>query len=269
VADTVAIYLRLVQARVRAQWQYRASLLLQMVGSFFLSFADLLVVLIIFAHLPVLAGWSLGEVAFLYGTSYVTFQLTDIAVGQLDELPQLIISGQFDLLLIRPISTLMQAVTTDFALRRLGSLLQGLVALGLAFSLVRIHWSAVKLAVLLSMPLAGMGIFIGVWVMGVTSTFWLLYTREVLNAFTYGGNQLTTYPLNVYAGWMRRLFIYVYVIPLAFVNYFPALYVLDKTDPLGARGFVRFLGLPVAVAVLLLARAVWGVGVRHYRSTGS
>jgi len=32
---------------------------------------------------------------------------------------------------------------------------------------------------------------------------------------------------------------------------------------------VRFLGLPVAVAVLLLARAVWGVGVRHYRSTGS
>ncbi len=266
-AERVAIYFRLMEARARAQWQYRTSLLLQIVGSFLLSFTDLVVVLVIFDHLPALAGWSLGEVAFLYGTSYITFQLTDIAVGQLDQLPQIILTGQFDLLLIRPVSTLLQVMTIDFTLRRFGALLQGVLALGLAFTLVDIHWTVPKAVLLLSMPLSGMGIFVSIWVIGATSTFWLVRTLEILNAFTYGGNQLTSYPMNIYAGWLRRFVIFV--VPLAFVNYFPALYVLGKRDPLGAPGVVRFVSPAVALALLALARWVWGFGVRHYRSTGS
>jgi ABC-2 type transport system permease protein len=267
VAELASIYLQLIGARVRAQWQYRTSLVLQVLASFLLSFTDLLVLLVIFNHLPRLSGWSLGEVAFLYGTAYVSFQLTDIAVGQLDQLPQAILTGQFDLLLIRPISTLLQVITLDFTLRRLGALGQGVLALVIAFSLVNIHWSAGRALLLASMPLCGMAIFASVWVIGATSTFWLVRTIEVLNAFTYGGNALTSYPMHIYGAWMRRLF--VYVIPLAFVNYYPSLFILNKPDQLGAPAFVRFLGPPVAVAMLLVARIVWGIGVRHYRSTGS
>ena len=57
--------------------------------------------------------------------------------------------------------------------------------------------------------------------------------------------------------------------PLGFVTCFPALYVLDTPDPLGAPGFVRFIAPAVAVVLLALARWFWGFGVRHYRSTGS
>jgi ABC-2 type transport system permease protein len=42
---------------------------------------------------------------------------------------------------------------------------------------------------------------------------------------------LTQYPIDVYAAWFRRFL--GYVVPLAFVCYFPALYLLDKPDPLG------------------------------------
>ena len=72
---------------------------------------------------------------------------------------------------------------------------------------------------------------------------------------------------HLYSAWMRRLF--GYVVPLAFVNYFPALYILGKADPLHAPPIVRLLS-PVAAGVMVaLAWVVWRLAVRHYRSSGS
>jgi ABC-2 type transport system permease protein len=78
---------------------------------------------------------------------------------------------------------------------------------------------------------------------------------------------MTSYPLNIYAGWLRRLL--AFVVPLAFVNYFPALYILRQPDPLDAPAFLRFASPVVAAVSVLVAREVWMFGVRHYRSTGS
>ena len=57
--------------------------------------------------------------------------------------------------------------------------------------------------------------------------------------------------------------------PLAFVSFFPALYVLGKRDPFTSLGLVRFLSPLVAAATLMVARLAWNAGLRHYRSTGS
>lgn len=266
-ASLVRIYLRLVGARVRGQLQYRASFVLYVAASFCLSFIDFLTVAVIFYHLPRLGGWTLGEVAFLYGTSYATFKVTDMAIGHLDQLPVQIQSGNFDLVMIRPLGALFQVLTSDFALRHLGSVAQGLLVFGVSLSLVEIHWTAGRVLVMAVMPLSGAVIFASVWVLGATTTFWTVRTMEMVNAVTYGGNALTSYPLNIYAGWFRRLF--AFVVPLAFVNYFPALYVLDKPDPLGAPPVLRLLSPLVAALMALVAGQVWGFGVRHYRSTGS
>jgi len=55
--------------------------------------------------------------------------------------------------------------------------------------------------------------------------FWTVDSRGFANTFTYAGNKLTQYPLDVFAGWLRRL---VLIIPLAFVNYLPAARLLDR-----------------------------------------
>jgi len=266
-AEAAALYWRLVRAQIRAQWQYRASFVLQLLGAFALTFVDFLAVLVIFSHLPYLAGWSLGEVAFLYGTSYIAFQFADLTVGQLDGLGDKVQRGDFDLVLIRPRGTLFQLLASDIAMRRLGAMAQAGIVLGVAFSLVDVHWTPGRVLVLLTMPVTGFLVFAGVWIIGATTTFWTTRSMEVVNSVTYGGQFLTSYPMNVYGAWLRRIFIFA--VPLAFVNYFPALYVLDKRDPLGAPGFVRFLAPVVAVVLLFVANRIWSFGVRHYRSTGS
>ncbi len=266
-ADLLSIYVHIMAARMRAQLQYRVSFVLQLVGSFSLSFTDFAVVLVIFAHLPYLAGWSLGEVAFLYGTSYMAFQLSDIAVGQLDQLPVLIQSGDFDMVLIRPLGALFQVVTLDFTLRRFGAFGQGALVFALALARTDIHWTAGRVLVLTLMPVWSIPIFASVWVVGATSAFWAVRSMEVINLVTHGGQLLTQYPLQVFGAWIQRLVIFV--VPLAFVNYFPSLYVLGKPDPLGAPEFVRFASPVVAIVLVVVAGRIWNFGVRHYRSTGS
>jgi ABC-2 type transport system permease protein len=59
-----------------------------------------------------------------------------------------------------------------------------------------------------------------------------------------------------------------YLIPMGFVVYFPALYVLDKPDPLGLPRFLQFSSPVIAVAAALVAGAMWRFAVRHYRSAG-
>ncbi len=267
--DSLAVlYMRLSWGRVRSQLQYRTSFVLYIVGSFVLTVGDFLVIWVIFQHLPLLAGWSLGEVAFLYGTSYVAFKTTDMVLGHLDQLPEMIRTGTLDTLLTRPLGSLFQVITADFALRHVGSIAQGIVVLAYAVSVVDIPWDAARVGMLAVMLLSGSAIFASVWVVGAATSFWTTGSGlEVLNTFTYGGNQLTSYPLNIYAGWLRRLL--AFVVPLGFVNYFPALYILDRPDPLGAPTALRFLSPFVAAAMVLVARALWGLGVRHYRSTGS
>ena len=66
---------------------------------------------------------------------------------------------------------------------------------------------------------------------------------------------------------MRRFF--TFVVPLAFVNYEPALYLLGRPDPLGLPDGVRVLSPAAALAMAVLARVGWQQGVRHYQSTGS
>jgi ABC-2 type transport system permease protein len=57
-------------------------------------------------------------------------------------------------------------------------------------------------------------------------------------------------------------------VPLAFVAYFPALYLLDKPDPLGLPRVLEFSSPVVAVITAAAAGLVWRFAVRHYRSAG-
>ena len=265
-ASRAAIYGRLAGSRLRAQYQYRFSFVLQIVGAFALSFLDFIEVLVIFHHLPALGGWSLGEVAFLYGSSYVVFRFADMTMGALDRLPVLIRMGTLDQVLTRPLGSLWQVLTTDIGVRHVGGMVQGGIVFWFALTRVHIHWTALRVAVFVSMLIGGAVIFCAIWVSTNAIAFWTMDAREVANSVTYGGNYLTNYPLHIFGVWLRRLL--AYVIPLAFVNYFPSLYVLDKRSPIGSP-VLRFVSPLVAAGAVVAAGAIWKTAVRHYRSSGS
>ncbi len=265
-AESLTLYARLVSARVRAQWQYRTAFVLDFVGVFLVTFLDFLAILVIFHNVPQLGGWTVQEVALLYGISGLAFALAGLVVGQLELLSQLIRDGNFDLVLIRPRRSLLQVLASDFHLRRLGRVAQAGVVLVYALVALDITWTPGRIAMVFVAVLAGAAIFAAVWVAAVCIVFWSVEGRESVSAVTDAGGFLSQYPIDVYASWLQRLV--TVALPMAFVAYYPALYILDKPDPFDLPDWVPFASPVVALVAAVVAAYVWRFAVRHYRSAG-
>lgn len=261
------MYFRLVGARVRGQMQYRSSFLLQTLGSFSSTFVELLAIFILFRTFEDLAGWKVGEVAFLYGLVSVAFGITEMLGAGFDQASTLVRTGEFDRVLTRPVPSFVQLLSADFQMRRIGRIAQGIFALVLAQAWLNLGWTLPKALILLSAVLSSSAVFFTVLVAGAAVCFWTVETTEAQNIFTYGGTELASYPLHIYSRWLQSVFLYF--VPLALTSYCPALYILDKPDPLGLPPVLRFIAPLVAVGFFAIGLFVWELGMRHYQSTGS
>jgi len=91
---------------------------------------------------------------------------------------------------------------------------------------------------------------------------------ETMNVATYGGQFMTQYPMTIYGDFIRSFF--TFVIPMAFINYYPTLWLLDKPDSLGGpTALLAFIAPFVCLLMFALGVPRWWIGVRHYASTGS
>jgi ABC-2 type transport system permease protein len=261
------IYRRLVGARIRADWQYRGSFLLFLAGQTAVAGADLAAIAVIFTAVEDLAGWSGAEVAFLFGASGVSFGLCDLIVSPVEHAAIHIKGGSFDTFLVRPVGALWQLLAHDFALRRIGRLLQPAIVLVVSLRLAEVDWNPATALLVVLTVVCGAVIYGAVFVVTSSIAFWTVETQELGNAFTYGGNVVTSYPIDVLGTWLRR--IATFVVPLASVAYLPAAWLFDHPLPFGLPRAAAWSGPLVAGAAALVARAVWGLAVRHYRSTGS
>jgi ABC-2 type transport system permease protein len=266
VRRNVRLYRHLAGARARGDLQYRASLATFTVATLLVTGLDFASIALLFGQVQTLAGWSFEEVAFLYGTSGVAFGLADMAVGSVDRVGERIRRGTFDTFLLRPAGSLLQLVTDEFALRRIGKVVQPAIVLAVAVGALDLRWNPARATLTLVMILAGAVIAGSIWVTSAAATFWTVEGREAANAVTYGGATLIQHPLPLYGELVRSL---AFVIPLAFISYLPSLEVLDKADPLGVPVALRFASPLVAVASAWVAAAAWRFAVRHHRSTGS
>jgi ABC-2 type transport system permease protein len=264
---SLAVYGRLVRARVRADWQYRTSFFLFLAGQMVVAVADFGVIAAIFSKVDVLAGWSAAEVALLFGLSGVSFGLGDLLISPVENASVRIKAGTFDQFLIRPVGVLWQLCAVDFAARRIGRTVQPLVVLVVALALVRLDHPVLAVVAVPVAIVSGMVIFGAIWVMTSAVAFWTVETQEFANAFTYGGSLMTSYPVDVFGRWLRRAVIFV--VPLAFIAYLPAAGMLGKPMPFGLPAAIAWASPIVAIVMALLARAVWGTALRHHRSTGS
>jgi ABC-2 type transport system permease protein len=247
--------------------QYRASFLFELAGNFLVTTLDLIALFILMTRFRQIGGWNLAEVAFLYGTSTVSFTVAELISGAFQGFDRWIVQGEFDRLLVRPLPIVFQVLTGDLQLRHLGRFTQGLLALVYALVLLRPTWGIGEWLYFGVMLAGGFMVFLAIFIVGAATAFWTPQTGELTNMFSFGGQFMTSYPMHIYQPGLRWIF--TFVIPMAFVNYYPSLYLLGKPDPLGLPSWMPFLAPFMAGGVLAGAAAFWRLGVRRYQSTGS
>lgn len=265
--NAVRLYVRYLDVSVRSQLQYRASVIMQSIGAFMITAIEFLGILALFDRFGQIRGWTLPEIALFYGMISISWALCDAMGRGFEVMGQIIKAGDFDRVLLRPRSTVLQMLGYELTIRRVGRLAQGIAVLTYAFVALDVDWTVPRVLLLVAAIGGTLCVFMGLIVMQATTSFWTTETIEAWNAFTYGGVTMAQYPLSIYRGWFRRLF--MFAIPLGCANYLPGIAILGREDPLGTPVILQWLAPLVGPAFLGIAFVLWRWGIRHYRSTGS
>ena len=258
---------RIAQMRVRGQAHYRGSFIMQLFGNTIMTIIEVIGIVIFFQRFPALGGWTLNEVLLLYAMSAVVFEIADTIQNGLDLVPDHIRTGDFDKLLTRPMSVYLQGMLLDVSVRHIGKLL---LAVGLfVYAWVRADpvVTAGNLLLLGTAILCGIALFVAIFSLGAIVSFWTVGSIEMVNAISYGGSDLAQYPMHIYRRWFRWVFLWI--IPVGLVIYYPTLILLDKPDPLGLEAVAPVLGPAVTFAFIAAVGWLWQQGVNHYHSSGS
>ncbi len=244
--------------------QYRTSFWLLSLGQFFIPFSVFAGLYFLFERFGQLKEWNFFEVALCFAVIHMAFAISECFARGFDVFSNLVGNGEFDRLLVRPRSTVIQVLGSKFEFTRFGRLIQSLLVLAWAVSNLSIEWSLIKGITLFLMVTSGVFIFTGIFILAATMCFWTIQGLEVVNIFTDGGREMAQYPLNIYQKWVTRFF--TFVIPFGCVNYLPLMFILDKTN---GNELLYMLSPIVGIVFIIPCLLVWSFGVKHYRSTGS
>jgi len=263
-ARNVRLYGKLQLLHMRMRLEYEADFWIGVVGDGFRTTATFVFIWALFGRINQVQGWGLWEIASLYALVIMPIGLVELLYDGQWELRRLVNMGEFDRILVRPLSPALQVITQVSGIHGLGSALLGLVVLGTAVHQLHLSWGPGQVLFLLA-TLVGSVLLIGsLNYITNCQVFWEPAANASLAIMVQESIEFAKYPISLYH-FVVQFFI-TWIMPLAFVSYYPALILLGKPIPHPWLGYAAPLAGP---ALALVASFVWRVCLRNYQGTGS
>jgi ABC-2 type transport system permease protein len=262
----IGIALSMWGASVRSELQYRANFIIMVLMGVVYQCTGFAFIWVVLARFQAIAGWTLGEVAFLYGLRLVTHALNGAITGGLYTLERQVRQGDFDRYLVRPTPPLLQLLSHRVHISILGDLLGGLALFAAASSLVAVDWTALALLYLALAIVGGALVEMALRVLVSALAFRLLSASTFLFLLDTLFSNFANYPLKMFGSVLE--FLLTFGVPLAFMAYFPTTVLLGRTNELRVSPILAY-GAPLAGVIwLALALLVFQREMRHYQSSG-
>ncbi len=256
------LYFHYISVAVRSAMEYKLSFFLTTLGQFLTAFNVFLGIYFMFGRFSQVKGYTYSEVLLCFSIMLMEFSLAECFARGFDSFSGLVRSGEFDRIMVRPRSAVLQVLGSRFELSRIGRMLQALFMFVYGISASSIVWTWDKVAAVVCMLIGGVMLFTGIFMIYAALCFFTLEGLEFMNVLTDGAREYGKYPFDVYGRGILRLC--TFVVPYALVQYYPLQYLLGRRDdwylavcPLGTAAF------------LLLCWGVWRLGMKHYQSAGS
>jgi len=248
---------------VKCRLAYRADFWAGLISDLFHHASTLVVLLVLFSHIPHIKGWNREEMLFIYGYFLLPFSLfLTTSANYWEFSDRYVVKGELDRLLIRPLPVLFQLMLEEIELEAFFGFPVGVALMAYSASRLGLAWGALDFLALGILVLAGTLLYHGVFLLLASLAFWA-EGKTGLMPLVWNLNAYGRYPIEIYRGGLR--FLLTWVLPLAFVGFIPAASFLRPRDwaPLAA------LTLPVSLAFFGLGLLGWRAGLRRYRGTGS
>jgi ABC-2 type transport system permease protein len=251
----------------RAQMEYRGNFIASVMFGILWQTSSLMFASVLLTRFKGgLGGFPSAGVLLIIGMRLVAHGLYVLCFYNLAWIPSIVDEGRMDGYFLRPLPVFLQLLLSQFSVNAIGDLFVGLSTLGVALVLVHVHWTLLLGLYVLVAVIAGALVEGAVQLVlsclllrSPASRVLDIWVDELMSTF---GN----YPLSILPRGVQGLF--TFVLPLAFVAYFPVEVILGIGSKHGAMSVLAHWSPAVGFVLFFLARRLWSYSLRHYHSAG-
>jgi ABC-2 type transport system permease protein len=142
----------------------------------------------------------------------------------------------------------------------------GVSGLSLAYRNLGLQWSGTQWLLFGVAILAGTIIETTLALMIACISFWTGRSRRASSIINQINMMVQHYPVDMF-GYAFRVVV-TGLIPVAFMNYYPALMLLGKLDPQSRWGWLGYMSPFVAFVMISIAAGIWHLAIQRYSSSG-
>lgn len=243
--------------------QSKVDFLMGLFGFFFTEIMGITFLYLVFENIPSLDGWSLEQLIFIYGFAQIPRGIDHLLTDNIWMIAwRLIVSGDFDRYMLRPMNLFFQVIAEKLQPDALGELLVGTILLIFSLSKGIVIVDAVHIGLFFVSVFAGALIYTSIKLFFASISFWVKISGPFLQV-AYDLAEFAKYPTEIYAKAVR--FIITWIIPFAFVAYLPASFFLKETVSPGVIGIECI----IALIFFCIAYALFKKGTSVYESAGN
>lgn len=268
VSDTIKLFCTYSKLLIKSWFQYRVDAVLRSLAVFLREATNVIVIYITLQSFDDINGWNINEMIFLFSLLFLTYAILIIFFTGFRDFEDLIYRGQFDRFLLRPRGLIFQVIASNadyFA--AIGHGLLGIALFLLSAKSVGIVWNVINISYYILAVIGGVLIQGSIFLLFSCTSFWFIKSGSLKNFLYYNTRKFAGYPISIFSKFIQNIMIFV--VPFAFVNYFPAQFLLRKDDlKLFWEGCIYITPL-VGVVMMLIAYYAWKLSLKHYSSTGN
>ncbi len=259
----IQLYFKYIKMHFLSGLQYKGWPLM-ILQVFLVVIFDPISLIFMFSRFGSIGPWTMERILLIYAIALTSFGLAETFFRGFDYFPwKMVRTGDFDRLLLRPRSLVVQVSASYFHLHRLARVVSGICAIFWCLNKMQQRLSPMDSLILLLALAGGFLTYIGVFIFTSGIAFFTIKALDWIYIFTNASYQITHCPIEYMPKALRNLF--TYFMPMLLVSYYPAAVICDWGEPYP----LAFLSLPAGVIFLVFSLIVWRIGVRHYTSTGS
>ena len=263
----LATYARYWRTNLLTMLEYRANFI--MWGGFTLMYhaTALIALWVTLRNFPSINGWNFRETAFMYGLWFLGHGLHNTFFFTTGNVPEYVREGKFDRFFVRPQDILFQVMTVPAQIWP-DELLLSFVYFAVVVPYSGVHVDALFLLYVPLVAIGGAFIDFSINLTIATASFWFIRIDSLRWVMMSLEQEFSRYPISIYQRGVRVAL--AFVVPFAFMNYFPATYLLHKSeDGLHLNPAIGLLTPVVGLVWFAAAYAFWRRGMNRYGGTGS
>ena len=265
--DAIKLYIAFSKVTFITQLEYRMAYILRTFGKMVNWFSGFVMIMVLLSKFQSMGGWSMYEILFLYAMNELSYALgSTFFIRPCQRLPRYIQSGNFDQVLTKPVNPLLYMICMEVSAGYTSNYIIGIVVMVICFTKLSIALSVGKIIWLVIVILGGACIHAAGHLATSVPAFWMIKNSSLANLFYRSPMRFIEYPLTIYNTVIQGIL--TFVLPYAFISFYPAQYFLGKEATL-FHPALQFMTPLVGAVLLGGAYLFWLKGLNSYKSSGS